>query len=412
MHPEENPVVLVPVASPLHDPAATAKVMSAYRSWLEGAFDVEAPCLTSSDEAGKVGALSPAGVLALVVTGGTEHILCAVAGLKRPLLVLAHESMNSLPAALEGISSFSGPTVALVLGRSRKRLGEVREFAGAAKALARIRGHRIGLVGGPSPWLTYSLPDAKALAGRLGIELVDVPMREFLGVHSSTRASVTLPKSPAAVGTVSAADFGKSERVYLALKSIAKKRELTAVTPRCFDFIRDIGATGCVALSKLNDEGVVAGCEGDVPSTVGMITLSEVSGTPAFMANPSMIDGHRVVLAHCTVARKLTRRVAYRTHFESGIGVALAGEMRKGARVTVGRYARDYGVLRAGAGNIVRGEPWSEELCRTQVEVKMDGDAELFRERPMGNHLVLTYGDHVGPLRRLASIAGIEFQEV
>jgi L-fucose isomerase-like protein len=162
----------------------------------------------------------------------------------------------------------------------------------------------------------------------------------------------------------------------------------------------------------LNDEGMVAGCEGDIPSTVGMITLAEISGNPAFMGNPSFIDGHRLVLAHCTVATKLVKAVHYRSHFESGIGVALAGQFRKGTRVTVARYGKGYDVLRAGGGTIVRGKPWSTDLCRTQVEIRMDGNADMFWKQPMGNHLVMTYGNHVDSLRNLASITDTKFEEV
>ena len=409
---QKHPLVLMPIASPLHDESSTAAVLSSYRRWLKGIYDSEAACATSPEEVDSAGLAGSAGAMVLVLTGGTEHILGAVAALGRPLAVLAHDSMNSLPAALEAMSAGGGSGARLVFGMGRGRLAEVRRFVQGAKTLARISGHRIGLVGGPSPWLTYSLPDTEALAKRLGIQVVEIPMEEFRSVHSAVRQSDAVPIGAGGAGTVTMSDLEKSGRVYLALREITAGRGLTAVTPRCFDFIKDMGATGCLALSKLNDEGIVAGCEGDVPSTVGMITMAEVSGSPAFMANPSLIDGHRLVLAHCTVATRLTRRVGYRTHFESGVGVALAGEFRAGARVTVMRFGESYSRLRAGAGAVVRGKPWSEDLCRTQVEIRMDGDAEKFLRRPMGNHLVMAYGDQVDKLRELAAVAGLEFEEI
>ena len=60
----------------------------------------------------------------------------------------------------------------------------------------------------------------------------------------------------------------------------------------------------------------------------------------------------------------------------------------------------------------MKGEPWSDELCRTQAEIRMDGDADIFWKKPIGNHLVMTYGDHVETLRNLSSIAGVEFEAV
>ncbi len=409
-------VVLVPIASSLHDPASTARALTTYRKWLGGAYDREISCVSSSEQVEDSDLRNSSGLLALVLTGGTERILGALSELGRPLLVLAHESMNSLPAALEAMSSISSHGNRLLLGRGKKQLAEVRAFVTAAGTLARISRHRIGLIGGPSSWLTYSLPEPEALERRLGVKVVDIPMDEFGKAYSSVSKAppvrATQGRGRVAALEVPRPDFAKSEAIYGALRSLAEDNNLSAVSPRCFDFIKDHGATGCLALSRLNDEGVVAGCEGDIPSTVAMITLAEVSGLPAFMGNPSFISGHRLVLAHCTMATKLADRVHYRTHFESGIGVALAGEFRRRSRVTVARFAKGYGLLRAGAGTIARGAPWSEDLCRSQVEIRMDGDADVLWERPIGNHLVMTYGDHVEPLRRLASLAGMEFEEV
>jgi L-fucose isomerase-like protein len=46
-----------------------------------------------------------------------------------------------------------------------------------------------------------------------------------------------------------------------------------AVAVRCFDYLEELQTSGCVALAELNDSGVVAGCEGDVASTVAMVLL-------------------------------------------------------------------------------------------------------------------------------------------
>ncbi len=411
-------VVLLPIASKLHDPRSTARVVSVYRKWLAGYYDTEAAVVTSAADVTKHDPRVSAAVLCLVLTGGTEQILRAVASMERPLLVLAHESMNSLPAALEAMSSQPIGATRLVFGRGKKQIAEVSTFVSAVKTLSRIRTHKVGLIGGPSSWLTYSLPDAEQLQARLGVRVVEIPMKEFGDAHSSAKDkghSATMIRVLTDGSTseeVTRTDLEKSEMVYRALRALAGKYGLSSVSPRCFDFIKDYGATGCIGLSKLNDEGIVAGCEGDIPSTVGMIVMQETSGRPAFMGNPSFIAGHRIVLAHCTVARSLVGGVRFRSHFESGKGVALAGEFEKGARVTVLRFARGYGLLRAGAGRIMLGKPWSEDLCRTQVDIRMDGDAEVFLRRPIGNHLVMTYGDHVDALNQMASVAGIEFEQV
>jgi L-fucose isomerase-like protein len=415
----ENNVVLVPLVSALHDPESVKGVLDYYTAWLKGSFDMK---LHPVSEAGALCSLDlghVAGILALVLTGGTERLIQSAASFGRPLMILAHESMNSLPAALEALPSLDqSHGTAVAFGRNDVELAKVKRFVAAAKALDRMRSHRIGLVGGPSSWLTYSLPDEKSLEGRFGMRILTIPMEEFDGEYEKAReplvaklAKQARSKAPS-VAEINDEDFNKSARICVALKELIQRHELTSLSVRCFDFIGKYRSTGCYAVSFLNDRGVVAGCEGDIPATVAMITLSEVAGSPAFLANPTYVRGHRIVLAHCTIAPKLTTGYRYRTHFESGLGVAISGALKEGERVTVARYNREYTVLRAGEGRIVKGDAWSEELCRTQVEIEMDGDAETIKENPMGNHLVMTYGNHVGSLQELASLAGMRFEEI
>ena len=56
-----------------------------------------------------------------------------------------------------------------------------------------------------------------------------------------------------------------------ALGDVLDVEHLDAVTVRCFDLLDDPGTSGCLALASLNDDGIVAGCEGDVPSALAML---------------------------------------------------------------------------------------------------------------------------------------------
>ena len=412
-------IALVPLISELHEPKSVKEAVSTYRRWLKGGFNYEMKPASKLGMEESRRLRSAAGILALVVTGGTERVIQTVVRSGPPTIILTQESMNSLPAALEGLSSIKAENrPQLVVSRTRAELEKVRRFEKAARAFARIRNHRIGLVGGPSPWLTYSLPNRKELSRSLGISLVDIPMEEFRQAYEAASESfvATLAAEARSKHTsfekFTVEDFRKSCKIYAAVRTLAEKHNLTAVSLKCFDFLADYKASGCYAIAKLNDEDFVAGCEGDIPATTAMIVLAEVSAYPAFMANPSFIKGRNLVLAHCTIAPRLTTKYRYRTHFESGLGIAVAGTLRKGKRVTVARFSRTFDVLRAGEGVVVRGEPWSEKLCRTQAEIRMDGDAELIKNRPLGNHYALTYGEHVATLRSLASFAGIEFEEI
>lgn len=273
-------IVFIPLISPLHNPVSTEKVVSEYKEWLEGHFDAETHQILHSTEVQALRLRNTAGIIALVVTGGTERLIQSIANRGIPTLILAHESMNSLPASLEALAIVGtvNPT-RLVFGRNNIGLDNIKLFVKSAKALKRIRRYRIGLIGGPSPWLIYSLPDKKELTRHLSIKLVEISMEEFKAEYalqdtSSINGFIAKAKSQAPIkGDIDIFDFRKSITIYLALKRIADNRNLKAISLKCFDIIEDFKATGCYAISMLNNQGFVAGCEGDVPATTTMIVL-------------------------------------------------------------------------------------------------------------------------------------------
>jgi len=85
-------------------------------------------------------------------------------------------------------------------------------------------------------------------------------------------------------------DLHGAAAIYLALQEIVEEHGLDAVALKCFDLLPILKNTACFALAKLNEDGVVAACEGDIISALGMLLLRELTGQPSFLANPSTID--------------------------------------------------------------------------------------------------------------------------
>jgi L-fucose isomerase-like protein len=189
-------------------------------------------------------------------------------------------------------------------------------------------------------------------------------------------------------------------QVERALQGLVTDFGLGAVTVRCFDLVLDRKTTGCFALAELNDAGIVAGCEGDLVSTVGLLWVRLLLGTTAWMANPAQLDeaSDTVVLAHCTVPRTMVNEYRLRSHFESGMGVGIQGVLPNGPvtllRIGGARMER----LWLAEGEIV-GSGDSEDLCRTQAHVRLtDGRVAELLEAPLGNHIVLVPGHHADTL--------------
>jgi len=186
----------------------------------------------------------------------------------------------------------------------------------------------------------------------------------------------------------------KASGVYRVLESLVAEHRLWALTVRCFDLVSQQRTTGCLALSKLADDGVPAGCEGDVPAAVALLWLHLLTGDAAWMANPARISPQKgeMVLAHCTVPRTMVRAYDVRTHFESGLGVAVAGDLGPGPVTLVRLGGEELEQAWLAEGELVKA-PLQEKLCRTQALVTADPAAlGQLLERPLGNHLVMIPG--------------------
>jgi L-fucose isomerase-like protein len=194
--------------------------------------------------------------------------------------------------------------------------------------------------------------------------------------------------------------LGRSAAVARALEALIAEHRLDGLTLRCFDLLAR-STTGCLALSRLADRGVAAGCEGDIPSVIALLWVQLLFGEPGWMSNPASISPSRgeIILAHCTVPGKLVGSFALDSHFESGLGVALAGDMAPGpvTLLRIGGASLDQMLVCEGGIATALHDP---SLCRTQVRVNAPREAlaELL-ESPLGNHVVLVRGCREAELR-------------
>lgn len=237
-----------------------------------------------------------------------------------------------------------------------------------------LEGERLGVVGKPSDWLISSDVDFAKAKEVLGLELVDIPMEEFLAIEKEQPATA----------------INGSMRIYAALRSLIVKHGLDGLTLRCFDLLTAVHNTGCMGLALLNSEGFTATCEGDVPAMISMALARKVCGCPGFQANLSQINGDDLLFAHCTVPLSMTRSWVYDTHFESGIGVAVHGEIPEGP-VTIFKLSPDFDRAFIFEGEIVAND-YQENLCRTQIHVNAPGAAPYFLSSSIGNHHIIIPG--------------------
>lgn len=383
------------VASALHDSGTVDHVTAGVRADLHaiGGTRVEAP-----EE------IPDSPLVILVATGGTEAAILDHVRRRRgvvpfePVVLVAHPLHNSLPAALEAMARVHadggrGRIVQVDQGAP----GPLATVVADVAVIHRLHRTRLGLVGEPSPWLVASVPDAELLRARWGVELVPIDIADTIDAFRrvdpvraravAVRFAGKAPPSP---------DLTNAATLHPVLVDAIAAAHVDAVAVRCFDYLGALSTSGCVALAELNDAGIVAGCEGDVASSIAMLLVRALVDQPSWMANPASIDeaNDRVLLAHCTVAPSLVDGVELHTHFESGLGIGLRGRFTPGP-VTLLRFGgRALERFWISEGEIEHAGD-ADDICRTQVTVRLEGTrARSLLEAPLGNHLLMFHGHH------------------
>lgn len=319
--------------------------------------------------------------LIYVRTGGTEGIFLRLLPTlleksRQPFYLLTSGKSNSLAASMEILSYLrqKGIQGEILHGSNAYITGRIATLARVAEARQQLAGKKLGVIGRPSDWLISSGTDYGVVRERLGIELVDISMQELLDAIDDCA-------------------------IYEGLKKVICAHQLNGFTLRCFDLLTALKSTGCLALAKLNSEGYVAGCEGDVPAMLSMMIARSLTGVSGFQANPARInpDTGELLFAHCTIPLDMVERYELDTHFESGIGVGVRGYMKEGP-VTLFKVSGDLKRSFVAEGKLV-GSTAEPDLCRTQQVIQLSdaSQASYFLTNPIGNHHIVIPG-HIGSL--------------
>ena len=341
----------------------------------------------------------------MIATGGVESLfksLFTAAAAQKPSLqaqavtLIADGRNNSLAAALEILTWLEGQGVEgrILHGTNDEIIASLVETCSSAS----LRGVRIGLFGQPSDWLIASSVDRDYLLEHFGVETLDIDLQRLIdGIKAvpkdeALKVAQNIVKKSRDVAEPSCTDMLEAAKAYLAIKEICQKERLDAMTIRCFDIVNTCGTTSCLALALLNDEGIVAGCEGDMQTLMSMLLAKRLCDAEAFMANPSNLTESTTMLAHCTIPLNMCDDLTLRSHFESGIGVAIQGVLP----------LTDYTIFKWGGPRLDRyfvteaqaiEMPYSNHFCRTQITLNVDLRSYLL-QHSIGNHHVVIKGRH------------------
>ncbi|MFA5421832.1 MAG: hypothetical protein WC344_03450 [Bacilli bacterium] len=353
------------------------------------------------------GEITPISVF-LIETGGTEEeFIKCYQNYRPPYYLLTTKRRNSLPAALEIGAYLSNRNLPykIMHGTGAIIAQELRRIILSFQD-KEMPSFRFGVIGKPSDWLIASDVDRFYAEQKYHILFIDVDYEEFLAeinqkTYESSDVTAKIRQKAANNKYLDGA-----LHIYGALKRLVKKHDLHGFSIRCFDLLGSYHNTACLALALINSEGINAGCEGDLPILVGMHLIRQCLAQASFQANPSSIDleAKTITFAHCTVPFSMCPKSEFLTHFESGLGIGIRGQMKTGP-CTVFRLSANLRKAFIAEGEIVANLS-RDDLCRTQIVIKIDNGLDKLLSSPLGNHHLIIYGHHSKAL--LATLTSLD----
>lgn len=421
-------IELILFRSPMHD---RASVLSSRHSLLAGLRTIGVLTVTESTDYKPSELDSERITICFISTGGTEESFLKLASvIPDPIVLLCDGYHNSLAASLEictwlsqqkreyelinvptdykdldflslklsciQIKALMGGIMPITPSRvpTASPGQSLQSIYSSDKVADYLRRSTIGIIGGESSWLISSEVDTDYIKERFGAGFVYIDMGEIISNYNSLPEEMPLNSLPEGVTDCSREkEIRDALRMYKVLSDVCEKYSLTALTIKCFDLLETCCTTACMALAFLNDRGIVSGCEGDIPALWTMMVGYALTGKSSFMANPSSSseDEYTIDFAHCTVPFSMTRSYALPSHFESGIGVGIEGDINLGPCSIVKISGRKLDTIYSINGKIVTNTRIPQR-CRSQIRIQVNDktDYDSFFSSRFGNHVIVT----------------------
>jgi len=152
----------------------------------------------------------------------------------------------------------------------------------------------------------------------------------------------------------------------------------------------------CFVLSLANDEGYTAYCHTDLSHTMPGVLLRWIASRPTFVCNGHYPHDGLYFVAHCQAPRRMNGRdfepARIMTHYESDYGAACKTEYTIGQVVTAVIPNLVCTKWQGFRGKITAAP--SYPACRSQMEIRIDGDWKRLLREMEGFHTQIVYGDY------------------
>jgi hypothetical protein len=266
-------------------------------------------------------------------------------------------------------------------------------------------------------------PEADPATTVMGIPVVSIPFSELNKAWAAADKDEARSiadrwiKSAARVEGVSRDELINSAAMYLGEKAVLKRHGANAITINCLGgfYGGHIHAYPCLGFHALNNEGLVGGCECDVPSAAAMVAGTILTqGRPGYISDPVIDTSKRqIIYAHCVASNRVfgpkgpANPYEILTHSEDRQGASVRSIVPAGYMTTSIEISDPRKEIIFHRAKAVGNDP-DDRACRTKLAAEPVGDLErLFTMwDKWGWHRVTFYGDLKEPVHALAGALG------
>ncbi|MDD5727871.1 MAG: hypothetical protein PHV59_04820 [Victivallales bacterium] len=211
-----------------------------------------------------------------------------------------------------------------------KLLRDIAISVNVIETIKKLRNSRIGLLGSRCPGMLDEAFHELELTRSIGPEIITLDLTELINIVKAMDCERTKEEITGALKQYgnpdgpTANDLTEALKIYLALRDIAQANSFQAMAVKCWPELMHADIMSpCLAISRLNDEGIMTACEGDVTAAVSMLILYYLTGKQVFLCDLFEMSeaDNSYFLYHCgAAAAKLAA---------SGSDVRLAMHFRK-----------------------------------------------------------------------------------
>jgi hypothetical protein len=263
-----------------------------------------------------------------------------------------------------------------------------------------------------------------ATVPHLGVEVRTLPHARFVEEYNRVTADAEVKalaqsyrRHAKKIVEPSPTDILDSARTYFAFKRLLAAEQADAVMMECLSGLQlpHKHVPPCMGFMSLRDEGIPAGCQAELNSTLTLMLVQQLFDRPGFQQNASMNTERNLFFgAHCTAPSRMRGRSAppepyiLHNHAEAGWGCVPRVLFTPGQEATMALYlSGEKPQMIVYSGKIVGCPPIPPTGgCRSNVEMTINEVKDVCDVK--GMHQIIFYGNYARQLRAFCQLHGIQ----